>query len=176
MFNASSAQGIKKTQALAEPHPRMEASQMLGFLCFRFLLRLALLYFYAGDLSASMEKILLDSVLWLKLQTISGIQSSSMDVQGVKAFRVQNRARSLYRWRRTYRSRQDRLRYAPRAKLRAQPRQETRANFSLKRNCSRRSLLDKKKKKPQKNRAVLGSGVLSCLSCRSREAVSNKTA
>lgn len=80
----------------------MEASQMLGFLCFRFLLRLALLYFYAGDLSASMEKILLDSVLWLKLQTISGIQSSSVDVQGVKAFRVQNRARSLYRWRRTY--------------------------------------------------------------------------
>lgn len=74
------------------------------------------------------------------------------------------------------RSRQDRLRYAPRAKLRAQPRQETRANFSLKRNCSRRSLLDKKKKKPQKTRAVLGSGVLSCLSCRSREAVSNKTA
>lgn len=138
---------------------------MLGFLCFRFLLRLALLYFYAGDLSASMEKILLDSVLWLKLRTISGIQSSSMDVQGVKAFRVQNRARSLYRWRRTYRSRQDRLRYAPRAKLRAQPRQETRANFSLKRNCSRRSLLDKKKKKKSLKKTEQSLDLVFCLVC-----------
>lgn len=157
----------------------MEASQMLGFLCFRFLLRLALLYFYAGDLSASMEKILLDSVLWLKLQTISGIQSSSVDVQGVKGIQsTKPCAQPLPLETHVPRSRQDRLRYAPRAKLRAQPRQETRANFSLKHNCSRRSLLDKKKKKkePQKNRAVLGSGVLSCLSCRSREAVSNKTA
>lgn len=44
----------------------MGASQLLWFLCLRFLICLALLYYCTGDLSASMEG-LLDSVLWLKL-------------------------------------------------------------------------------------------------------------
>lgn len=57
MFDASSVQGIRKTQALAELG--MGAAQMLWLLGIRFVICLVLHYCFTGDLSASLEGLLL---------------------------------------------------------------------------------------------------------------------